>query len=253
MDWLLAITDLTMGEFVALTVIVLIAGIIRGFSGFALSALIMATAVIILPPIALIPMLWWLEMTASLLLVKKGWQEADRPTTIGLVIGCTLGWPIGLAMTLSLTEETSKMVALAIVCSLAITQLARIKLPILATKPGLYGAGLAAGVVSGLASVGAMVVALFFLARDTPARAMRGSIVLFLFLSSLLSFFIQLAFGVMDLSGVARGLVFAIPTAIGVALGVQLFTPRFEPYYRPACLSLLIGIAGFGLIRAGVT
>ena len=56
---LLTITNLTGQEFVILTAIVLVAGIVRGFSGFALSAMIMATAVLILPPIELLPMLWW--------------------------------------------------------------------------------------------------------------------------------------------------------------------------------------------------
>ena len=250
MDWLLATSDLTGGEFIALTLIVTVAGIIRGFSGFALSGLVMATAIFILPPIALIPMLWWLEMAASLLLVKGGWADADRPTTFILVAGSVLGWPLGLGMMTALDVETSKIVALAIVVTLALSQLVKVKLAVLATKPGRYAAGIVAGIVSGLSSVGPMVVALFFLANDTPARQMRGSIVLFLFLSSILSFFIQLAFGVMDTSGIARGLIFAAPTALGVAIGLRMFVPKLEKYYRPVCLSLLIGLASFGLLKA---
>ncbi|MEL6573242.1 MAG: sulfite exporter TauE/SafE family protein [Pseudomonadota bacterium] len=248
-DWVLTTTNLTGNEFIALTIIVTLAGVIRGFSGFALSGLVMATAIFILPPIALIPMLWWLEMAASLLLVKGGWQDADRKTTFGLVGASIIGWPLGLTAMTALAEDTSKIVALAIVVALAVSQLIKVKLPFLATKPGLYTAGLTAGIVSGLSSVGPMVIALFFLAKETPARMMRGSIVLFLFLSSILSFFIQLAFGVMDFSGVARGLVFAAPTALGVAIGLQMFTVRFEPYYRPVCLGLLISLACFGLVR----
>ncbi|WP_341366609.1 sulfite exporter TauE/SafE family protein [Yoonia sp. BS5-3] len=253
MSWLLSITNLTGQEFLILTVIVVLAGIVRGFSGFALSALVMATAVIILPPIALIPMLWWMEMAASLLMVKGGWADADRPTAFGLVIGSSIGWPIGLALTTSLPVETSKIIALSIIVTLAVTQLAKIRLAFLATKPGLYGTGIVAGIVSGLAHVGAMVVALYVLASDSPARQMRGSIVLFLFLGSLVSFFVQLAFGVMDLSGVSRGLVFAAPTALGVLIGLRMFTPRFEPYYKPVCLALLVGLAGLSLIRTVLT
>lgn len=249
MSWLLDITNLTLSEFIILTVIVVVAGIVRGFSGFALSALVMATAVIILPPVALIPMLWWMEMAASLLMMKGGWADADRPTAYGLVIGSAIGWPIGLSLTTRLPVETSKIIALSIIVTLALSQLAKIRLPFLATKPGLYGTGVLAGFVSGLSHVGAMVVALYVLASDAPARSMRGSLILFLFLGSLVSFFVQLAFGVMDLSGIVRGLVFAVPTAIGVLIGLQLFVPRFEPYYRPICLSLLVGLAGVSLIR----
>lgn len=249
MDHLLHLTQMTLQDFLILTAIVFFAGVVRGFSGFALSALVMANGVIILPPIALIPMLWWLEMTASLLMMKGGWADADRPTAYGLVIGSSLGWPVGLYLTTSLPVEVSKIVALVIIVTLALSQLARIRLTFLASRPGLYGTGIVAGITSGLAMVGGMVVALYVLATDAPARSMRGSLVLFLFLGALVSFFVQLGFGVMDLSGVTRGLIFAVPTGIGVIVGLKLFIPALERFYRPVCLCLLIGLAALSLIR----
>ncbi len=252
MNWLIDITNLTTSEFWIVFGIVIIAGIVRGFSGFALSALIMATAVTILPPIELIPMLWWLEMAASLLMLKGGWANADRKTTYGLVIGSTVGWPIGLWLTTSIDVNLSKIIALSIIVVLAISQLAKIRLGFLASKAGLYGTGIVAGIVSGIAHVGGMVVAFYVLASDAPPRSMRGSLVLFLFLGSIMSMITQIAFGVMDLSGVARGLVFAVPTIIGVLLGQRLFVERFSSYYRPLCLTLLCGLAGAGLIRTAL-
>lgn len=245
-DWL----DLTTSEIAILAVITFGAGLVRGFSGFALSALVMATAVLILPPIELIPMLWWLEMSASVLMLKGGWADADRGTVFGLVIGSVCGWPLGLTLTTTLPVETSKLIALVVIVTLAATQLAKIRLPFLATRPGLYGTGFLAGIVSGLAHVGGMVVALYVLASDAPARSMRGSLVLFLFLGAIMSMVILLAFGVMDLSGVTRGLVFAVPTMMGVFLGQKLFTERLSQYYRPFCLTLLIGLATTSLVRS---
>ncbi len=58
----------------------------------------MATAVLILPPVQLIPICWWLEMTASVLMAKGGWQEADRGVVWGLIIGSTVGVPFGLML-----------------------------------------------------------------------------------------------------------------------------------------------------------
>ena len=249
MPELLRLTDLTGPEFLFLTGVVLVAGIVRGFSGFALSAMIMATAVIILPPIALIPMLWWLELGASLVMMKGGWADADRRIAIALVIGSSLGWPLGLALTVSLPVETSKIVALSIIITLAVSQLAKLRLGFLATRPGLYGTGVVAGIVSGLANVGGMVVALYVLASDAPARQMRGSLVLFLFLGAVTSMITLLVFGVMDFSGIARGLIFAPATLLGVWLGQKMFTPNLSRYYRPFCLGLLCMLASAGLLR----
>jgi len=78
---------------------------------------------------------------------------------------------------------------------------------------------------------------------------MRASLVLYLFLGSATSMVVMLLFGIVDLSGVTRGLVFALPTMLGVLLGQQLFTERLSAYYRPFCLLLLISLAMLGLIR----
>ncbi|MCW1952365.1 MAG: sulfite exporter TauE/SafE family protein [Octadecabacter sp.] len=249
MERLLEITNLSQENFLILAGLTILAGIVRGFSGFALSAMVMATAIVILPPVELIPMLWWLEMSASLLMMKNGWAEADRSMTYGLVIAALIGWPIGLWLTLSLPVETSKALALSVIVVLAVSQLAKIKLTFLASKAGLYGTGIVAGIVSGVAHVGGMVVAFYVLAANQPARVMRASLVLYLFLGSASSMIVLLLFGVMDFSGVSRGLVFALPTMLGVLLGQQLFTERLSAYYRPFCLILLIGLATLGLIR----
>lgn len=248
-DWILATTNLSGNDFAILIGLTLLAGLVRGFSGFALSAMVMATAVIILPPIELIPMLWWLEMSASILMLKNGWDGADKTMTYGLAIGATIGWPIGLALTVILPVAASKTLALAVIVILAVTLLAKIRMPFLATKTGLYGSGIISGIVSGVAGVGGMVVAVYVLAADAPAKVMRASLVLYLFLSAAISMVVLVAFGVMDTSGIARGLFFAIPTMVGVFLGQQLFTERLAPYYRPFCLILLIGLAMLGLAR----
>ena len=251
-DTLLTWTDLTTQEFAILTGIVLVAGIVRGFSGFALSAVVMATAVLILPPVQLIPICWWLEMTASVLMARGGWKEADRGVVLGLVIGSTIGVPFGLWLTTSISVSASKFIVLSLIIALAATQLAKVRMPFLATKPGLYGSGFAAGVVTGLAHVGGMVIALYVLSQDAPAAKMRAALVLFLFLGALTSMITLLWFGVMNSTGAARGLSLAIPAAIGVILGQRLFTPRLAPYYRPFCLSLLCALAGAALVRTQI-
>ncbi len=249
MDALLTLTDLTGQEFVILTVIVVVAGIVRGFSGFALSAMVMATGVLILPPIQLIPICWCLEMVASLMMARSGWREADRSIVMGLVIGSAVGVPIGLALLTSLPVETSKLIVLLVIIVLAVTQLAKIRLAFLATRAGLYLSGLVAGIVTGVAHVGGMVVALYVLSQDATAAKMRAALVLFLFISMFTSLIYYVLADVMDMQAVWRGLAFALPTAAGVFIGQWLFTPRFAAYYRPFCLSLLCALAGAALVR----
>ncbi|NKB27633.1 MAG: hypothetical protein GKR99_08800 [Rhodobacteraceae bacterium] len=118
------------------------AGLVRGFSGFALSALVMASAVTILAPIELIPICWVLDMVASLMLLRRGTAEADRRMVLTLFVGSAVGIPVGLWLTTSLPVETSKFIALTLILTLAGLQLARIRLSFLASTQGTWLTGL---------------------------------------------------------------------------------------------------------------
>lgn len=240
---------LTPNELMILAGLAFLAGLVRGFAGFALSAVMMATAVLILPPIELIPVLWVLEAVASVMMVRGGLAEADRGMAAGLVIGSALGTPIGWALTVSVSVATSSMIALGLVIGLAALQLARVRMVFLATRPGLYGSGILAGVVTGLAGIGGMIVALYTLSQDTPARVIRATLVIFLLFTSIFGAITMVAFGVFTGISILRGLVLTVPIVLGVFLGQLLFNPKFEPYYKPFCLTLLIGLASLALIR----
>ncbi|WP_439141540.1 TSUP family transporter [Pseudooctadecabacter sp.] len=252
MDWALQITDLSQGTFLALVAITFVAGIVRGFSGFALSALVMASAATFLAPVLLIPILWFLEMSASLMMARAGIKDADRGVAMLLVAGSVIGWPLGLWLTLSMQVDTSRAVALSIIVVLAVLQLGKVRIPGLPSKAGTLTPGILAGIGSGLAHVGGMVIALYVLSLGSAARSMRGTLVLFLFASGFFSLFIQLGFGTMTTTAAARGLLLIPPTLLGVWLGTKLFIPRWESYYKPFCLSLLIGLASLGLIRTQI-
>ncbi|MCY4179084.1 MAG: TSUP family transporter [Litoreibacter sp.] len=249
MTLLADLTNLTQTELLILSGIVFLAAMVRGFSGFGLSAVVMASAIFILPPLALVPMLWFLEMAGSLAMFKGGLADADRGTAKGLIIGSGLGLPVGLLLTMQLPIETSKAVALCVLIVLVISQLARLRLPFLATTAGTYGTGLGAGIVTGLAGAGGMLIALYTLARDLPARTMRGTLSVYLLGAGLLGLTTHLTLGTMDQTAAARGLFFVIPTLLGLYAGRALFLPRLEPYYKPFCLTLLLGLASLGLIR----
>ena len=249
MEFLTSYTGLSGPDILTVSAICFAAGVVRGFTGFALSALIMAAAALIIAPVELIPMMWWLEITASLLMVRGGWADADRRIALILIIGSAIGTPFGLWLTLSVSPDVSRLLALAIIIALAVMQLAKIRIPALATTTGTGVSGILAGIATGLAGVGGMVVALYVLAQELPARVMRATLVLFLFGSSLASFAIHTTMGTMTWEALYRGLTFALPVALGVIAGKLLFTPRFETYYKPACLFLLIGLAVSGIFR----
>lgn len=143
-------------------------------------------------------------------------------------------------------------IALGCIASLTALLLGKIKLDFLANPKGHLGVGICAGIATGLASVGGMVVALFVLVSNVPARQMRATLVVFLLLSQALTLIILIAYGVMDQRAALRGVTLAVPATLGVYLGKKFFISKLEPFYRPFCLLLLIGLALMGLVRMGI-
>ncbi|NVK31342.1 MAG: sulfite exporter TauE/SafE family protein, partial [Gammaproteobacteria bacterium] len=78
--------ELEASSLLALSLIVLVAGVVRGFSGFALSAVTMVLGVAILSPLELIPICFWLEVGASIMMLKQGWAQAQRHTVTILAL-----------------------------------------------------------------------------------------------------------------------------------------------------------------------
>ena len=248
-DFWAALT-LTPSQGIALAAICFAAGLVRGFTGFALSAFGLALAVLILPPVELIPVMWWLELAASLVMLRHGWGGADVRAAVTLVLGSVLGLFGGLALTTSVDPAISQQIALVVLITLALLQLTGLRIPQLSTKSGTLITGLIAGVVTGLAGIGGMVVALYVLARNDEPAKMRATLVAFLFIGSFTSFGMHLWFGTMNTTSTLRGLAFILPCVIGVLIGQRLFTPRLQPYYRPTCLTLLIGLGAVSLVRS---
>ena len=236
-------------DLLILILICFFAGLIRGFSGFGLSAFVMSLALTIIPPIELIPVCWWMEFVASVFMIRNGWKDSDKKISIILWLGAVFGLPIGIASTTILDFQTSKIVALVLILILALILLRNFKIQFLSTSVGTISSGVFAGVATGLASIGGMIVAIYVLASQNSARRVRASIVLYIFLNSVTTFIFLILFDVMDHKAFVRGVLLAVPSSIGVVLGSILFMQKLEKYYRPFSLGLLISFSLVGLIR----
>ncbi|MEP3276932.1 MAG: sulfite exporter TauE/SafE family protein [Stappiaceae bacterium] len=226
-----------------------IAGIVRGFAGFALSALLMAGLVSVIPPVQLIPICVLMEAVASIAMFRGGLRDADMTIVWGLAIGTVIGTPIGLLATTTLDIDVSKTIALIIIIALTVAQIFKFKPRFVETKTGLYGSGITSGVVGGLAAVGGMVVALYVLAKDAEAKTMRGSLVMYLIFSVLTMLVFLLVYEMLDMRAIRRALFIAPLVVIGVFLGGLLFRPSLIGFYRRFCLFLLLFLSSFGLVR----
>ena len=245
-----AAAALTAPELAFAIAAVFLAGMVRGFSGFALSAMIMVSLVGLIPPVELLPVCVVLELSASALLLRGGWGDADRRMALLLQSGALLGTPLGLWLTNTISPDLSRRIALALILVLAASQLLRLRLPLSRAALPTMATGLFSGLVTGLASVGGMVIALYTLALGASPRQMRGTLILIIFIGGLLQIFWQSLFGMFTATSLTRAAILIAPALAGVLIGRRLFTPAWEGYYRPFSLWLLISLAAINLARA---
>ena len=236
-------------QFVVVAIACFLAGVVRGFSGFGLSALLMAALAAMIAPVELIPVCYILEGAASVLMFRGGVRDADMSIVWGLAICSAIGTPIGLLATVSLPVEISKIVALLIVLGLTLAQLFHVNARFLASRSGLYITGLAAGVVTGLASVGGLVIALYVLASKFEPKTMRATLAMFLCLTMFTSAVYLILYDVMNQLAVVRGAIMIPFLLIGVLAGSWLFRPSLEHMYKRFCLLLLVGLSITGLVQ----
>jgi uncharacterized membrane protein YfcA len=227
------------------------AGLVRGFSGFALSATVMAVMANFVPPIQLAPICLCLELVASIMMMRGGLKQADMGVVWGLVIGSVIGTPVGYLILVNIEATTARLVALVIITTLSLLLFMRVRANFLNTKPGLYISGIGAG-FAGIATVGGMVVALYVLAREKAAAEMRGSLVMYLMISLVSTTLFQILFDILTIEAVKRAAVMIPVLIIGILIGSAFFRPSLEKYYKPFCLLTLIAICLIGLVRLAI-
>lgn len=248
-----SVLELSSGELTLSAAVVLLAAMVRGFAGFGLSALIMAGLALVIPPVTLIPVCIVLEAVASMMMIRGGLKMADRRIAWGLAIGSALGMPAGLMATMSLPPDLSRSIALTLILLLAVLQWFRQSPAFLATTPGLYLSGFVAGVSTGLASVGGMVVALYVLAQKAPAARIRSSVVMYLFLGMFTSIVWLSVSGLLDTLALKRAVALAPLVVLGVIVGSFMFKPALQHFYKRFCLALLMTLAIAGLARLALS
>lgn len=199
-------------------------------------------------PIEMVAICLILEIIASLVMMRDGVKNADMRVVWAMVIGSAIGTPIGYFVLTNIDQETSRIVALCVISSLAMLLFMKIKASILEGKAGPYVAGTGAGMAN-IASVGGMVVALYILARDRAASEMRGTLVMYLMISILGNIIFQLIYGLMTVEAFKRSALMTPFVIFGIMFGSYFFQPSLQKYYKPVCLLVLIGICIAGLVR----
>jgi uncharacterized protein len=237
-------------HFLILAACAFIAGLVRGFSGFGLSAVLVASAAFVISPKLIIPTAQAMEVIASIALIPSVWKEVNWKWLTPMAGAYALSIPAGVAALAYLPEQALRVggCVILLVASLCLLLNARPKLP--DGLPLRFGTGLVAGFFAGATSLGGMVASAMLFAVALPAKNLRATLIVLFFASALYSLTWGAWHGVVTSGTFTRAAWLAVPLLVGIAAGSHGFKHVSEAAFRKAVLALLavLSLAGIASV-----
>jgi uncharacterized protein len=237
-------------SFLPLAVCALLAGLVRGFSGFGLSAVLVASGAFFVAPRSLIPSAQALEVIASIWMIPSIWRDVNWKWLRPLALAYGFAIPLGVMALAYAPADVLRLggCALLLVASLCLLFNARPKLP--DGFPLRFGTGLVAGFMAGASSLGGMVASVMLFAVSIPAKNLRATLIVLFFGSALYSLSWGTWHGIVTKATFVQSAWLAIPMLIGIAIGSRGFHLVSEAQFRKTVLAVLavLSIAGIASV-----
>ena len=227
----------------------LIAGFVRGYSGFGYSAMLIAAASLVTNPLNFVAVVVILETVMSLQAAKGAGPDVDWRRVGWLLAGAAIGLPLGLWILTGVSEDTARTVVSGYVLVMCAVLLAgwRLKAEVAGWANGV------AGVISGLANapgMGGLPIAAFFAAQPMQAAVFRATLIAYFPLLDLYSAPLYWVAGLVSWDTLWAALWLLPITLVSNWLGGRHFFGTDPQDFRRFAIVLLAGLAVLGLGKA---
>jgi uncharacterized membrane protein YfcA len=223
--------------------VVLVAGLMRGFAGFGSAMIYMPFAAAAVPAVWALQAMLVFDTAGTLPLLRRAGRDADRGDLVRMSIGALICAPFGLFLLARIDPAPFSwllsVIILVLLAALASGWRYRGRL----RRRWVVGVGGLGGFLSGLTGLAGPPVIMFYMSRPLAPAMIRANILIYLFLADLLTLIVMLI----------GGLIEAVPLALGVLLwpiymgggmiGARLFNPAHERLYRMTAYVLIFAAA----------
>jgi uncharacterized membrane protein YfcA len=235
---------------VVVLIAVMIAGLLRGFVGFGAALISVPVFSLVLGPHAAIAVNNVMGLPAVLQLLPEAIRRAERSFVMPMSIATFVATPIGTWVLVAADPALMTIAISALVlCMVAILGSGwRLKGRVGIGK--LIAAGIAGGLVQGVAGVGGPPVVAVALSRPGEASQQRANVLALMTAISLSSVLPLLYYGLFTRQTVIIGLVLIPVYSAATALGARYFALGGQRHYRRAALATLVAIGIATLIAS---
>lgn len=226
---------------------VIVAGIVRGFSGFGSAMIIMPVASSVLTPVQAVIFLTAAEIFGPLPNLPAALRQG-APRDIGrLILGAVIALPFGLWVLTVLDPELFGWVISGLVLVLLALLVTGWRFHGAMTRRLVIGTGGLGGFMTGFAGMPGPPVIMLYMASALPVSVIRANLMLYLFAVDLVLFPVLWLSGLMVWPVFFLGLLIGVPNLIANMIGARLFNPDASGLFRTVAYLVIFCSAILGL------
>lgn len=241
--------DLGLGAALWMAFAATVAALVRGYSGFGYSAMVIAASSLVTSPLNFVAVVVLLETAMSLQAARGAGPDVDWGRVRLMLAGAAVGLPLGLVVLTGVGEDTARAMISGYVLVMCGVLLAGWRLRAQVRGPG----NVAAGVISGLANapgMGGLPIAAFFAAQPMPAVVFRATLIAYFPLLDLYSAPLYWWAGLVSWDTLWASLWLLPLSFFGNWLGGRHFFATDPQEFRRFAIALLAVLASLGLVKA---
>jgi uncharacterized membrane protein YfcA len=238
-----ATVDILSGGFALAALAAVVAGGLRGFSGFG-SALVLSPALsAVYGPETAVPVALLLEFALAVPFVPPALRLIDRGRVALLCLAATAGIPLGAWVLVAVDGSTLRWVICAIVL-VAVAMLAfgwryhgRPGVPVTAAT------GAVSGVLSGSTGMSGPPVMFLYLSGTDPAARMRASFMVYFAWVDVAALTAFAVVGALSARALLVAAALVVPYLLAALTGARFFGRASDAFYRRLAVAVLLAVA----------
>lgn len=237
------------GQIAIIAATALLAGLIRGFSGFGSALVIAPVLSLLVGPRVAVPAIVLTHIVTTVQLFPSAMRDVYWPRVVPLSIAGCLGVPVGAYLLVIVDQEAMRRAISVAIILFSLIMLAGWRYSGTASRSATVAAGGIGGVLSGAASIGGPPVILFLLAGSDRAAVNRATFIFYFLFTQLVGMAMYWFTDMVDQRTLLLVLVLTPTLVFGMWVGERLFDKSSEQLFRRVALAFLlaVGIATLAL------
>ena len=224
-----------------------LAGFVRGFSGFGTALVFMPVAGQLMPPIWALTVLVVMDVFGPLPNLPRARRDGNPREVALLSVAMIMALPLGLMVLASIRPELFRYAVSTLALLVPILLLAGLRYRGPLSAPILLGTGGVSGFLGGVVGVPGPPVILLYLASTRLAAQVRANILIYLFIFDIVLIAVLALQDRLEAVPVILGLLLALPVMLANMAGAAIFRPELERPYRAAAYVIIAAAAISGL------